>query len=135
MLDTASDALKSVPFPMGHVRLFNTPAGLFVVPFEPEFEDIIELDTDVGDAGLSVCCGDELIELENECELLYDDVVVGTTGALYVQTILSRSLVLCWKFKRKKNEIRRCMANDFAGRPNSVRYLFHIIIIIVQSLS
>ena len=56
----------------------------------------MELDTDVGDAGLSVNCGDELIELENECELLYDDVVVVvTTGALYVHTILSRSLELC----------------------------------------
>jgi hypothetical protein len=32
-------------------------------PFEPE-DDITELDTDVGDAGLSVCCGEVLIELE-----------------------------------------------------------------------
>lgn len=62
-----------------------------MVPREPEFDDITELDTDVGDAGLSECCGDELIELENECELLYDVVVAVVTGALYVHTILSRS--------------------------------------------
>lgn len=31
----------------------------------------MELETDVGDAKLSPeCCGDELIELENDCELL-----------------------------------------------------------------
>jgi len=32
-------------------------------PFDPD-DDMTELDTDVGDAGLSVCCGDVLIELE-----------------------------------------------------------------------
>lgn len=47
----------------------------------------MELETDVGDTGLSERCGDELIELE--CEL--DECVFGNTGALYVQTIRSRS--------------------------------------------
>lgn len=61
---------------------------------EFEFDDIIELETEVGEAGVSVCCGDELIELENDCELLYEEDVFVVTGALYVQTIL-RSLELC----------------------------------------
>ena len=65
------------------------PLVLLLVPFEPEFEDIIELDTDVGDAGLSDRCGDELIELE--CDWEFDDCVVCGIGALYVQTIRSRS--------------------------------------------
>lgn len=62
-----------------------------VAPRDPEFDDITELDTDVGDAGLFERCGDELNELENECELLYDVVVAVVTGALYVQTMRSRS--------------------------------------------
>lgn len=65
--------------------------------FELELDDIMELDTEVGDAGVSVCWGDELIELENDCELLYEEVVfvvMAVVGALYVQTIL-RSLELC----------------------------------------
>lgn len=64
------------------------------MPLEPEL-DITELETDVGDAGLSVCCGDVLIELE--CDVgdmipmgCWPGIFVGT-GALYVQTIRSRS--------------------------------------------
>ena len=64
------------------------------MPLEPEL-DITELETDVGDAGLSVCCGDVLIELE--CDVgdiipmgCWPGLFVGT-GALYVQTIRSRS--------------------------------------------
>lgn len=37
----------------------------------------MELDTEVGDAGLPDRCGDELIELECECEWEFDDWVVG----------------------------------------------------------
>lgn len=65
----------------------------------------MELDTDVGDTGLSDLCGDELIELEweRECEFVDDDedvvvvivaavvVPVVIIGALYVQTIRSLS--------------------------------------------
>lgn len=52
----------------------------------------MELDTDVGDAGVSVCCGDELIELENDCVLFVVVLLfVVVVGALYVQTIRSRS--------------------------------------------
>jgi hypothetical protein len=62
-------------------------------PFEPD-EDITELETDVGEAGLLVCCGDVLKELECETGDITgfnptDIPAVVGTGALYVQTIRS----------------------------------------------
>lgn len=92
MFDTASDTLKSAQL-VGQMRFGVGPMDA-CASFDPEFDDIIELDTDVGDAGVSVCWGDELIELENDCVLLVV-VVVVTIGALYVHTIRSRSLELC----------------------------------------
>lgn len=65
------------------------PGPPFVAPpaLDPEFEDIMELETEVGEAGLSDRWGDELIELECECDdedewCVCWAVVVGWTGAL-----------------------------------------------------
>lgn len=60
----------------------------------------MELETEVGEAGLSERCGDELIELECECDEEDEWCVcwaaVGCTGALYVHTMRSRSQEL-WR--------------------------------------